>query len=48
MTCGSRDLHTLDWEISPRLAYVDCLFIARFLADLFLISFLNIAEMIST
>jgi hypothetical protein len=48
MTYGSRDLHTLDWGSLPRLACLDYLFVARFLADLFLISFLNIAEMIST
>jgi hypothetical protein len=49
MTFGSCGLHTLlDWDILSRLALSRLSFIARFLADLFLISFLNILEMIST
>jgi hypothetical protein len=50
MTFGYRGLHTHYWTgtFCPVSLYLDYLFIARFLADLFLISFLNILEMIST
>jgi hypothetical protein len=50
MTFGYRGLHTHYWTgtFCSVSLYLDYLFIARFLADLFLISFLNILEMIST